>query len=140
MNRERKGIRPYLSAYLAVVVTFLVIDAIWLFTMTSRFYAPQLGELLRPDPNLTIAAVFYLLYAMAVVVLASAPAALSGSTGRSLFLGAVLGLAAYGTYDITNLATIKGWPPIVAVVDILWGMSLTAICGLAGCLAFGRRR
>lgn len=132
--------RRYLSSYLAVVVTFLVIDAIWLFVMTSRFYGPQLGDLLRPDPNLMVAALFYLFYSMAVVILASAPAALAGSTVRSLFLGAVLGLAAYGTYDITNLATIKGWPPIVAVVDIVWGMSLTAVCGLAGCLAFGRNR
>lgn len=77
-------------------------------------------------PNLAIAGLFYLFYVVGVVILAVYPALEKQSWSTALIYGGLLGLVAYGTYDITNLATLKNWPPIVAVVDIIWGTLLTA--------------
>ena len=60
------------------------------------------------------------------------PAARAGSLARALATGAFFGLVAYATYDLTNLATLKGWPVAVTVVDICWGMVLTASVAAAG--------
>lgn len=92
----------------------------------------MLADLLREDPNLVVAAAFYLVYSYAILILAAAPAARDASAVRAIMLGGLLGLAAYGTYDMTNLATLKGWPVSVAVVDTIWGTCLTAACALTG--------
>jgi len=79
-----------------------------------------------PQPNLAIAAVFYIFFTVAVVVLAVMPALSAESIGKALLFGAILGLAAYGTYDITNLSTLKGWPGVLSAVDMAWGTVITA--------------
>jgi uncharacterized membrane protein len=107
-------------------VTLLVLDGIWLGLVARTFYRNQLGELMLPQPNLAIAAIFYLFFTVAVVMLAVMPALGTGSLLRALLFGAVLGLAAYGTYDITNLSTLKNWPVLVSVVDMAWGTVITA--------------
>ncbi len=125
-------LKSYVVCWLVIAATFLVIDAVWLFSMTDSFYKPLLGDLLRAVPDMRAVAGFYLIYPLAVLILASEPATRAASPLRAFLLGAMLGLAAYGTYDMTNLATIKGWSPIVAIVDLLWGSLLTALCSLAG--------
>lgn len=117
-----------LVASVATLLTMGVLDAIWLTTMTQRFYRKQLGPLLLETPNWLPAFAFYLLYAVAVVVLVVRPA-LDGdwSLGRTVATGALLGLAAYGTYDLSNQATVRGWSATITVVDIVWGAALTAI-------------
>lgn len=77
-------------------------------------------------PNLGIALVFYLVYIVGVVVLAVNPALEKGQWTTAILYGGLLGFVAYGTYDITNLATLKSWPNIVAIVDMVWGTVLTA--------------
>lgn len=122
----------FLIAYLASVVVFLAIDFVWL-TLASRFlYQPQLGHLLADQPNLLVAAGFYLVYVVGIVVFAVLPAANAGSWLMALGLGALLGLVAYGTYDFTNLATLRDWPPLVTIVDLAWGTALTATAAVAG--------
>lgn len=123
----------YLIAWIAIVIVFLAIDAVWLGMVATSFYRSQLGELMLDQPKLQIAAIFYLLYAGAILVLASMPAAKQSSLGLAFVLGAVLGLAAYGTYDITNLSTLKNWPVSMSLVDLAWGTLLTAISATAGC-------
>lgn len=118
-------------AYAGTLVSFLIVDAIWLGLVARSFYREQLGDLLRPSPNFIIAALFYLFFAIAVVVLAILPGLETGSAWTAIGYGALLGLAAYGTYDITNLSTLKGWPVALSVVDIGWGTILTA--GASGC-------
>lgn len=115
-------------AVLATLLSMGVLDAIWLTTMTTRLYRRQLPGLLLDAPSLAPALAFYLLYAAGVVVLVVRPA-LEGewSVGRVVAVGALLGLVAYGTYDLTNQATIRGWSMVVTVVDIAWGASLTAV-------------
>jgi len=127
--------KAFFLAWLAIIVVFLVIDAIWLGLVAKSFYRRHLGDLMLEQPKLHIAAVFYMVYAVAILVLASMPAAQTGSLIQALMLGALLGFTAYGTYDITNMATLKNWPTTMSVVDMIWGTCLTAITSAAGYIA-----
>lgn len=127
-------------AYAGTLVSFLLIDALWLGVIAKNFYREQLGDLMLPSPSLSVAAVFYLLFVVAIVVLAIRPGLEAGSIWTALGYGAVLGLAAYGTYDMTNLSTLKGWPVSLSIVDMIWGTVLTAAssaCGYAAVQYFG---
>lgn len=128
--------KPFLAAWGATAFVFLVIDAIWLGIIATSFYRRALGDLMLDQPKLHIAALFYVGYTFAIVLLASAPAAKSGSLTQALLYGAVFGLAAYGTYDVTNLSTLKNWPVTMSVVDMAWGTVLTATAAAAGYVAF----
>ena len=128
--------KPFLAAWGVTALVFLIIDAIWLGWIATSFYRRALGDLMLEQPKLGIAALFYIGYTFAVVLLASAPAAKSGSLSQAVLYGAVFGLAAYGTYDITNLATLKNWPVHMAIVDMVWGTCITAASAAAGYAAF----
>ncbi|MGE3961809.1 MAG: DUF2177 family protein [Dehalococcoidia bacterium] len=123
-------------ASLTVLGVMGVADAVWLTTMTDRFYRRELPGLLADTPMWAPALGFYLLYAIATLVLVVIPA-LDGehSAGRVAATGALLGLAAYGTYDLTNLATLQGWSVKVTIVDMAWGALLTAVAATAAVLA-----
>lgn len=122
----------FFKAWAGTAIFILAIDAVWLGLVAKGFYRSQLGELMLASPRLSIAALFYVMYSAAVVILASGPAARSGSLTDALLLGAILGFAAYGTYDITNLATLKNWPAMMSLVDMAWGTALTALAAAAG--------
>lgn len=122
-------------AYLSSALVFFAIDFVWLSTATRFLYKPQMGALLADSPNLPVAAAFYLVYLIGVTVFAILPAANANSWLMALGLGALLGLVAYGTYDFTNLATIRDWPVLVTIVDLAWGTLLTALAATAGFFA-----
>lgn len=119
-------------AYLASAVVMLALDAVWLTLAVPRIYRPQLGDLLSDKPNLAVAGVFYLLYVVGVVVFAVLPALETRSFLQALGAGALLGLVAYGTYDFTNLATLRSWPVALSLIDVCWGIALTAVTAAAG--------
>ncbi len=125
-------------AYAGTLFSFLLIDAMWLGTIAKNYYRDQLGDLMLPSPNFAVAATFYLVFAVAIVILAVRPGLEAGSLWMTLGHGALLGLAAYGTYDITNLSTLKGWPLTLSIVDMAWGTVLTAAAGACG-YAAGRQ-
>lgn len=125
----------YAVAYAATALSFVAIDYVWLNYAAANFYRPRLGSILLDTPNIAIAALFYLLYCVVTVVLAVIPATNSANIWMAFGFGALLGLAAYGTYDITNLATVKGWSVTVTIVDIVWGMLLTGVSAAVGYLA-----
>jgi uncharacterized membrane protein len=127
--------KAVLVAYGGSLITLLVFDAIWLGLVARTFYRDQLGDMMLPQPNLAVAAVFYLFFAVAVVVLAVLPAIAAGSVWTAIGYGLILGLAAYGTYDITNLATLKNWPLVVSMVDLAWGAFVTAMTAAGGFFA-----
>ncbi|MEO6395657.1 MAG: DUF2177 family protein [Devosia sp.] len=127
-----------LTAYGATTVVFLALDALWLSLVALGFYRRELGPLLLEQPNLLIAGLFYLVYAVGIVFFAVNPALNGGGWGHAAIAGAVLGLVAYGTYDITNLSTLKGWSVAVTMADIAWGTILTAIAATAGYLITAR--
>ena len=120
-------IASYAIAYLVTAVTFLALDAVWLTLTAERLYRPAIGHLMAPQFALAPAALFYLLYVAGVVVFAVAPALEARRPVVSaLGHGALLGLLAYATYDLTNQATLKGWPWHVTVIDLAWGSFVTA--------------
>ena len=132
---------PFVPAYIAAAVTMLVLDVAWLTLAVPRLYRPALGVLLSDKPNLPVAGVFYLLYVVGIVVFAVLPAS-GGSWLTALGLGALLGLVAYGTYDFTNLATLRDWPVALSLIDVCWGVALTAVAASVGHVAvtaFGAR-
>ena len=113
-----------------------VANAVWLTTMTDRFYRRELPGLLADKPKWVPALGFYVLYAIGTLVLVVMPALdADDSTARVAGMGALLGLVAYGTYDLTNHATVRGWSARVTIVDMLWGASLTAVAAVAAVLA-----
>jgi uncharacterized membrane protein len=124
----------YSIAYAVTAVVFLAVDYIWL-SRAMGFYRSLLGDLLAEKPNLLAAAAFYLIYFVGVVVFAVMPAARNGEWVSALSLGGLLGLVAYATYDLTNLATFSRWPLVVTVVDMVWGTFVTALASLAGFVA-----
>ncbi len=119
-------------AYLATLAAFCVLDFIWLGFVARGFYQAQVGALLLAQPKWGVAVMFYALYVVGIVVFAVQPALDSGSWLRALLLGGLFGFFCYATYDLTNLATLKGWTVPIAVVDILWGVVLTAASASAG--------
>lgn len=128
----------YLIAYAAGAVTLFVVDMIWLGYLARDFYQRQLGDLLLERPLYGPAAAFYLVYVVGVVWFAVVPALAGGGWTTALLNGAILGLMCYGTYDMSNLATLKNWPLALTPVDIAWGTFLTALTAVAGYAAASR--
>lgn len=126
----------FVVAYAATAIVLFGLDFIWLSRMMG-FYQSQLGGLLLEKPRLGYAGGFYALYVIGVVVLVVLPAAAAGSWVNALLGGALLGLVAYGTYDMTNMATLKGYQLQVALVDMAWGTFVTAVSATAGALTLG---
>jgi uncharacterized membrane protein len=115
-----------LKIYLIALPVFFLIDMLWLGLVAKEFYAKQIGFLLKPDVNWTAAIIFYLLFIAGLVVFVIEPAVTRQSWVSALTLGAFFGLITYATYDLTNLATLKDWPIMVTLVDLLWGTFLGA--------------
>lgn len=121
----------FVVAYLATAVVFFGLDFVWL-TRALGFYREQIGGLLLDKPKLGFAGAFYAVYVVGIVGLAVIPALNGGGWSSALFAGALLGLVAYGTYDMTNMSTLKGWSLTLSLVDIAWGTVLTATAATAG--------
>lgn len=121
-----------IKQYLVALVTFLIIDGLWLTVVAKNFYAKYLGFIMTQTPNLVAAGIFYLIYILGMVVLILSPALQKGSLMSAIFTGALFGLCGYATYDLTNLATIKDWPLLVTIVDLIWGTVLSgAVAGIS---------
>jgi uncharacterized membrane protein len=115
-----------LLVYLITVPVFFLIDMIWLGLVAKGFYARHLGYLMKPQVNWAAAIAFYLLFIIGIVIFAVKPALEAGNPMRALVYGALFGFFAYATYDLTNLATVRDWPWVVTLVDLIWG---TVLCG-----------
>jgi len=116
----------YWKIYLIALPVFFAIDMIWLGLIAKKFYANQIGFLLRPDVNWTAAISFYLLFIAGLVAFVIHPALSKTSLKHALLFGAFFGLITYATYDLTNLATMKNWPLTVTIVDLIWGAVLAS--------------
>ena len=127
--------KRYAAAYLVTAIVFLGIDAIWLTLSADRLYKPNLSKLLAVQFSLAPAALFYLLYIAGILVFAVTPAFRSGHWTTATLYGALFGLFAYATYDLTNQATLKDWPVIVTVAELCWGTALTSVAATCGYLA-----
>ncbi|NLA71936.1 MAG: DUF2177 family protein [Clostridiaceae bacterium] len=111
--------------YLIAFVVFAVLDLVWLLFISRKLTQSKIGHLMADKVNLPAAIIFYLLYIAALVFFVITPATEKSSVLYALGVGAFLGLVAYGTYDLTNLATLKGWPVSMTVIDLAWGTFVT---------------
>lgn len=118
--------------YLTVLVVFTAIDLLWISIVALDFYKKEIGALMLEKPRLEVAVLFYMLCAAGVTILAVQPALAAGDWTKALLLGAVFGLCAYGTYDLTNLATLQRWSLRLTIADMAWGTILASFSSAVG--------
>ncbi len=121
----------FIKLYLIALPVFFAIDMVWLGLAAKNFYRQQIGFLMKPDINWPAAILFYLLFITGLVIFVIAPAIEKNMWTHALSFGALFGLVAYATYDLTNLATVKDWPLLVTVVDLSWGAVISASVSIA---------
>ena len=114
----------FIKLFFIALPVFLAIDMIWLVLVARKFYQQQIGILMRPDVNWGAAIIFYLLFIIGLVTFVISPAVEKQSWIHALLYGSLFGLITYATYDLTNLATLKDWPLLVTIVDLIWGSVL----------------
>ncbi|MDX1644080.1 MAG: DUF2177 family protein [Thermoanaerobaculia bacterium] len=119
--------------YAVALTSFMAIDLLWLGVVARSFYRSQLGPLMRADVNWAAAVAFYLVFVLGIVVLVVWPAMERESLGQALLLGALFGLVTYAAYDLTNLATLEGFPVRMVVVDMVWG---TVLCAAVSAITY----
>lgn len=112
--------------YGIILAVFLMIDGFWLLVIAKKLYAQQLGYLMAEQPRLLAALVFYLLFVLGLQAFVVNPALAAESWKAALLPGLLFGLITYATYDLTNLATVKDWPVMITVIDLLWGSFVSA--------------
>lgn len=115
-----------IKLFFIALPVFFAIDMVWLVLVAKKFYSQHLGYIMRPDVGWAAAIIFYLLFIAGLVTFVISPAVEKQSWIHALIFGAFFGLITYSTYDLTNLATLKDWPLIVTIVDLIWGMVLSA--------------
>ncbi len=123
--------RSFLKPYLLTLLPFTLLDALWLGLVAPAFYRSQIGFIMAESPNWGAAVLFYLLFIAGMVVFVSGPGIRDGGVRKSALRGAFFGLVTYATYDLTNLATLEGWPLLMTVVDMAWGTFLGGITAAA---------
>ena len=116
----------YIATYVFTLISFVALDLLWLMWLARPTYMAEMGSLLRKEPRLVAAIAFYVLYAAGLMLFAISPGLKAGSALHGFFLGAGLGLVAYGTYDLTNLSVVEGFTMRIALIDLAWGTALSA--------------
>lgn len=126
--------KKYVAAYGSAALLMLLFDVVWIGFLARDFYQQGIGHLMAAGPRLDAALLFYLVYPIGLLAFVISPQAqLRSSTRVSVMSrGALFGLVAYATYDLTNLATLRDWPVQVAVVDMAWGAFASSCACLAG--------
>jgi uncharacterized membrane protein len=127
--------KAHLLAYVITLIVLVGVDFVWLGRMGDAVYRPVMGDMALPGFRLAPGVVFYLIYVAGVVYFAVAPALSGGGVATAALNGAVLGLCAYGTYDLTNQATLKNWSTYLSAIDMAWGTALTAVSASIACVA-----
>ncbi|PTM40021.1 DUF2177 family protein [Bosea sp. 124] len=118
----------FVAGYVAFLLAFGLCDAIWLSTMASRLYRPALGDMLLDEIRYLPAVLFYFGFSLGVVHFALMPALREGSGGSALLNGALVGLLAYATYDLTNYATLRAWTLTITLADMAYGAIVVGLC------------
>jgi len=123
----------YLKLYLVTVPIFFLADMLWLVLIARNFYQKHLGFILSPEVNWIAALTFYFIFIAGIIIFAVNPAIEKDSLAKAIVMGALFGFFTYATYDLTNMALIKGWPLRIVLVDIAWGAFL---CATVAALSF----
>lgn len=126
------NIKKILLLYLFTIPVFFIIDMLWLGVIARGFYRRTLAAFLSDRVNWTAAIIFYLLFIVGILIFAVIPALDRNTLWYALIFGGLFGFFTYATYDLTNLATLKNWPLVIVLVDIIWGVILSAAVSAAG--------
>lgn len=116
----------FLKLYGIALCIFFAIDMFWLGFIAKNFYSKQIGFLMKEDINWMAAIIFYLIFIVGLVLFVIEPSIEKRSWKNALLMGALFGFISYATYDLTNLATLKNWPLLVTIVDLVWGAFIAA--------------
>lgn len=116
----------FLKVYALTLVIFFLVDIVWLGVISKKLYKEYLGHLMAPNVNWAAALVFYFLFIAGLVFFVIMPAIEKGDLMYAISVGAFFGLITYGTYDLTNLATLRDWPLNITIIDLVWGTFLNA--------------
>jgi len=127
--------KSFFIGYLVALTTLAVLDVLWLGLVSREFYKARLGQLLLDRPIWSVAILFYLIHAAGIAVFAMPPSLTAGTWTAAVLYGALFGFCVYAAYDITNLATLRGWPMAVSLVDLAWGAAATAASTVVAFLA-----
>jgi uncharacterized membrane protein len=133
INLKSNNMVEYLKIYGVAFVVFTAIDLVWLGFIANKVYQKYLGFIMRPSPNWGVAILFYLVYLAGLVFFVIDPALTKHSWKFALASGMFFGFITYATYDLTNLATLKDWPILITVIDLIWG---SVLCGLVSVITF----
>ena len=125
-------IKKLILSYFLTVAVFFAVDMLWLGLIAKNLYARYLGNFLSDKVNWTAAISFYLLFIVGIFIFVIMPAVEKESWVRATLMGGLFGFIAYATYDLTNLATMKDWPYVIVIIDMLWGFVLTATVSVSG--------
>ena len=128
----------YLSAYLATAVVMLAVDLLWLGFIAKPLYQQGLSHLMAERPNLVAAAAFYVVYGLGLMFFAVVPNAADPGWPKTAAAAALFGFVAYATYDLSNLASLRGWPIGLSLIDMACGATLSALSATAGRFAWDR--
>lgn len=120
----------YIKLYAVALVVFLAIDMVWLGVIARGMYQKHLGYLMAPEINWWAAFTFYALFILGLLVFVIVPGLEEKSLFAVVWRAALFGLVTYATYDLTNLATVKNWPMLVTVIDLIWGAVLSTIVSI----------
>jgi uncharacterized membrane protein len=113
-------------AFFIALLSLIVFDAIWLSLTMTKLYRKYLSHLLAPEPVWWAAILFYIVYAFGIYFLVVRAALANNlSLGQTFLAGLILGMVAYGTYDLTNHATLLRWPAFITFIDVIWGSLMT---------------
>ncbi len=128
----------FLKLFLITMLSFFLIDMLWLGLIAQSFYKRHLGFIMAESPNWSAAIIFYIIFVIGMLVFVVLPGLKKGSLKSTLVHAAFFGVLTYSTYDLTNLATLENWPVVVTIVDIIWGGVLTTLVCFVS-FVFGRK-
>lgn len=136
MDKPYKIVKmSYLAAYLGSLIVFCILDYVWLTIIAKDFYQTQMGDLMSIQVKMIPAVIFYLLYLVGLAIFAISPALREQNWLMAVSFGLLLGLIAYASYDLTNMATLKEWSISLTLVDIAWGAFVSGVSAAAGFFA-----
>ena len=126
------NIKSIIFSYLLTFIVFLMIDMLWLGVIAKSIYQKYLGGFLSDNVNWTAAFIFYFIFVLGISIFAIYPSVDKNSVNNAILMGALFCFFTYATYDLTNLATLKGWPLSIVFIDIIWGSFLSAFVSFSG--------
>lgn len=126
----------FVKLYLIAVPIFFLVDLVWLGVIAKDIYQKYMGHLMRPTPNWSVAIAFYLLFLLGLVIFVLQPAVKADSWTYALLYGSLFGFFTYMTFDLTSWAVLKDWPWQIVIIDIIWGIVLSASVSVATFYAY----